>query len=155
EAPPQPAPGRRLPQANPSDSKLQTALAEGALGKRLLAVYFAARTALEERGGNTLFLALGMLTWYEAEGSDRPVRAPLVLVPVELVRSSARERFRVRHDGEDVGFNLSLAEKLRAEFRLTLPALPDADELDVAAYFDAVAAAVADRPRWGVEREAV
>ena len=144
---------RRSPQANPMDQKLQTALAAEALEKRLLAIYYAARTSLEERGVNTLFLALGLLTWYESDASETPLRAPLILVPVELERSSARERFRLRQEGEDVGFNLSLAEKLRAEFRVTLPELPDADELDVAAYFDAVA--VAGRPRWSVDRAAV
>src|SRR5262249_31192680 len=108
------------PPACTTDTKLQTALSAKKLESRLLATYYAARTSVEEQGVNTLFLALGMLVWYDSSGQKR-LRAPLVLVPVELERSSARERFRLRRDGEDLGTNLSLAEKLRAEFQIVLP----------------------------------
>jgi very-short-patch-repair endonuclease len=153
--PPGPDQSRGLPQACTTDLKLQTALTENRLESRLLAIYYAARTSLEEQGVNTLFLALGMLAWYEADSSQKRLRAPLILVPVELQRTSARERFRLRHDGDDMGFNFSLAEKLRADFHITLPELPDADELDVEGYFDQVAEAAEVQARWVVEREAI
>ncbi|MFO0911172.1 MAG: DUF4011 domain-containing protein [Isosphaeraceae bacterium] len=149
------ATSRRMPQANPTDHKLQTTLSAEQLEARLLSIYYAARTSIEERGVNTLFLVLGMLNWSDGGSPERLVRAPLILIPVELQRSSARERYRIRLEGEDVGFNLSLAEKLRTGFRLTLPALPDADELDVAGYFRAVAEAVSSQKSWSVDREAV
>jgi len=137
--------------ADQGDLKLQTGLSAASLEARLLAVYLGARSSVEEQGVNTLHLALGMLRW---TGDDRskPLRAPLVLVPVSLERSGARERFRLRHDGEDVGGNLSLAEKLRAEFRIELPPFPE-DEPDLAAYFDAVASTVSDRDGWEVARD--
>ena len=36
---------------------------------------------------NILYLALGMLRWYESDTSTNERRAPLVLIPVRLVRS--------------------------------------------------------------------
>ncbi len=44
-------------------SPLDTPLLE----KRLIEVYRASRTALEEGGANTLFLAIGFLEWKESE----------------------------------------------------------------------------------------
>ncbi len=143
-----------MPAACPIALTLKTTLSPEELQRRLLALSYAARTALEEQGVNTLFLALGLLTWYEADSSPNPLRAPLLLVPVILERFSARERFRLRHDGEDVGPNLSLEEKLRTEFGLTLPPLPDPEEMDVVGYLDVVAEAVREQPRWAVERGA-
>jgi len=49
-----------------------------------------AKNDLEEGGSNTLYLALGMLRWKENPDDDRSYRAPLILIPVELTRSSAR-----------------------------------------------------------------
>lgn len=118
---------------------------------RLLATYYAARTFVEEQGANILYLALGLLRWYEADNSDEPRRAPLLLIPVELARSTARERFQLRYSEEEVGHNLSLAAKLHADFGIALPALPSLDDLDIDAYLAAVAEAVAEQPRWVVE----
>lgn len=135
--------------------KLQTAFSATRLESRLLAVYLAARTSIEEQGVNTLFLAQGMLSWTEADAPQKRLNAPLILIPVELARTNARDRFRLRHDGEDLGVNLSLAERLKAEFQIALPEMPDADDLEVSAYFDAVAEAVKGRPHWEVRREAI
>jgi hypothetical protein len=124
------------------------------LPERLLKIAHAARTAVEEQGVNTLFLALGMLRWVEGGPPPRELRAPLVLVPVTLARHGAREGFRLRHDGEDPEGNLSLAERLRREFGVEWPELPEPEEVEVPAYFDAVERAVAGRPGWSVDRGA-
>lgn len=141
------------PDAN--DPRLQTALGSEELQDRLLAIHHAARTAVEEQGVNTLFLAMGLLRWTGDVHHPGPFRAPLVLVPVDLLRSTVRDRFRVRHDGDDLDVNLSLAEKLRVEFGIALPPLPDPEEFDVSAYFDAVAEAVRRESDWSIERDSV
>ena len=143
------------PSVNQTDLKLQTALPSDLLQSRLLAIFHAARTSLEEQGVNTLFLALGMLHWFERDEPRGGLRAPLLLVPVELERSSARERFRLRPNDEDLEVNLSLAEKLRADFGIDFPELPESAALDVGRYFDAVAAAVGDQSGWSVDHDAV
>ncbi|QIL78381.1 DUF3320 domain-containing protein [Hymenobacter sp. HDW8] len=137
-------------QALLTDTKLQTAEPLAKLESRLLATYYTARTSLEEQGVNILYLALGMLTWYEAESSEEPRQAPLVLVPVLLERGTAAERFKLRHTGAEVEGNLSLQAKLKASFGISLP-LPELDEeSNLADYYAAVAAAIQGMPRWKV-----
>lgn len=142
-------------QALLTDNKLQTAETLAKLESRLLNTYYTARTSLEEQGVNILYLALGMLTWYEAEGSEEARQAPLVLVPVLLERGTAAERFKLRHTGAEVEGNLSLQAKLKASFGVVLP-LPELDEDgQIADYYAAVTEAIAGLPRWRVEVDSI
>ena len=125
------------------------------LERRLLNTYYTARTSLEEQGVNILYLALGMLTWYESDGSDEPRLAPLVLVPVLLERGTAAERFRLRYSGAEVEGNLSLQTRLQASFGVAMP-LPEPDEgIAPADYYVAVRQAVASQPRWQVAADRI
>ena len=45
-----------------------------------------AKVSIEENGVNTIYLALGFLKWFETEKSDKPRYAPLVLIPVDIIR---------------------------------------------------------------------
>src|SRR5439155_22933200 len=99
--------------------------------------------------------ALGMLNWYEADSSQELRRAPLLLIPVALERSNARERFHIRYTEDDIGDNLSLATKLGSEFGISLSELPDTEDLDIAHYFDEVERAIQSQPRWSVDRNAI
>jgi hypothetical protein len=141
-----------------TDSKLQTDYSSAELQRRLLTTYYTARTAIEEQGVNTLYLALGMLEWYESESSETPRRAPLILIPVELSRSSVRASFRVQYTGEDIGTNLSLQEKLKAELGIQFPDLPDADapeQSNIQSYYQAVGDAIDGGKRWSVDASAI
>jgi very-short-patch-repair endonuclease len=124
---------------------------EANLHSRLLGTYYAARTHLEERGVNILFMALGMLHWFEDEKSEKELTAPLLLVPVALDRTSAREKFKLSYNDEEVEGNLSLAAKLESDFRIEFPELADTEEVDVGNYFDRVARSVEGQKRWRVE----
>ncbi|HEX2738931.1 MAG TPA: DUF4011 domain-containing protein, partial [Rubrobacter sp.] len=137
------------------DRKLQTSLTSPKLQARLLKTQRAARTFIEEQGINTLFLALGMLRWFEDENSQVERSAPLVLVPLHMERSSVQERFHVEYTGDELGENLSLATKLRLEFDISLPEMPGADEMDIPYYFDEIERAVAREGRWRVDRRAI
>lgn len=137
------------------DTKLQTNDQEKKLQSKILNTYYFARTSIEEQGINILFLALGMLKWFE-EGNTKDVRhAPLLLVPVSLERSSAQERFRLRYTGSEIGPNLSLQAKMLADFSITIPGLPEVDDLDVEAYFSEIENKVAHHQTWEVERNAI
>lgn len=116
------------------DSKLQTPYELEELTKRLLYTYTEARGYMEERGVNVLFLALGVLRWFAAPASDRVRRAPLILVPVELDRSDARERFCLAYTGGDISTNLSLEVKLKRDFGIELPAQEDFSDFSLASY---------------------
>ena len=137
-------------------NRLQTSHSPTELQKRLLNTYYTARTYIEEQGVNTLYLALGMLQWYEPQSSDiTPRQAPLILIPVELNRNSVRSPFHIRYTGEDLGPNLSLQAKLESEFGVSLPSLPEDDELDLQRYFQEVDLAVRQMPRWAVNVSAI
>ena len=137
-----------------TDNKLQTPYTSQVLQKRLLNTYYAARTYVEEQGVSTLFLALGMLHWYEAAPSDQSHEAPLILVPVELSRSNVRARFRVQYSEDEIGENLSLRSKLQSDFAIQLPDFPEDDEIDVGSYFHDVSECISGHPRWEVDADA-
>ena len=142
--------------ARHSDSRLQTTHPSTQLQSRLLATYHAARTSMEEQGVNTLYLALGMLSWREEDNSEKFLQAPLILVPVELGRSDARDRFHLKYTGEELGDNVSLAEKLKQSFGIkTFPELPEADDVNVDDYFHRVEQAVIGQAGWTVDADAI
>ncbi len=134
-----------------SDTKLQTRLTSEGLQKRLLTMHLDAKTLQEEQGVNILFLALGMLKWFEADSSDKERFAPLILIPVALDRGNAREKFKLRWLGEDPSPNLSLSALLRRQFGIDLPQFVEDDEtFDPAAYFERVGQAISPQQRWQV-----
>ena len=136
--------------ARHADDKLQTMLASDQLQKRLLKLFYDARTYEEEQGVNILYLALGFLKWYEDDKSDRERHGPLLLIPVKLDRTSATARFKIRFSEDDITSNLSLQARIKNDFGIEIPDVPDIEELTPSAYFAAVADAVNDRPRWEV-----
>ena len=134
------------------DNKLQTPYTSAKLQRRLLNTYYAARTFIEEQGVNVLYIALGMLEWYESPSSDVKRRAPLILIPAELSRTSVQAMFRVRYTEDDIGDNLSLIAKLRSEFDIALPLISSLEEFDVSSYFDDIEETISNYSRWTVDR---
>ena len=144
--------------ASHTNNKLQTDHSSTELQKRLLTTYYTAGTAIQEQGVNTLYLAIGMLVWYESESSDIPRHAPLILIPVELSRANVRARFRIRYTEEDIGTNLSLQEKLKSEFGIQFPDLPDVEkrsQVNVQSYCLQIESAIRHIVRWTVDVSAV
>ncbi|RON51841.1 DUF3320 domain-containing protein [Pseudomonas frederiksbergensis] len=127
---------------------------------RLIELYRGARTALQEGGSNTLYLALGFLSWERADKGGQKYRAPLVLIPVTLERKSARSGFSmVLHDDEP-RFNPTLIEMLRQDFELNLGSLEtelprDDSGLDIDAIWKAVGRAIKDIAGWEVVEDVV
>jgi very-short-patch-repair endonuclease len=136
-----------------TDTKLQTGETDANLQRRLLNTYYDARTSIEEQGVNILYLSLGMVHWYEADNSQELRKAPLVLVPVSLERSSARERFRLRYTLEEMGANISLQAKMKAEFGIAIPDMPEPDDFVLPDYFNSIQSAIERMPRWKVEAD--
>ena len=141
--------------ARHTDNKLQTALTLAGLNLRLRETSRQARLSIEEQGVNILYLALGMLRWYESDGSDTERRAPLVLIPVRLTQSSVRASFKLAWTKDEIEPNLSLEAKLKQDFNVRLPEMPSEDDLDIDGYLAMVERAVAKQPRWSVERNEI
>lgn len=136
-----------------TDKHLQTGLIPEKLDKSLLRIETEAHNLLQEQGIEVLYLALGFLKWYEDDRSQTARYAPLVLLPVELIRTSAREGFKLKYTGEDIGPNLTLAAKLNGEYNLKLP--PFNDEFDPTSYYQAVSESIEKQPRWQVMEDKV
>jgi len=137
------------------DKYLQTKHTENELQKRLLNSYYASRTYLEEQGVNILYLALGMLEWYEDDNSDILRQAPLVLVPVNLQRTNVKTPFRLTYTQEDIGENLSLSAKMEQDFGIEFTSLATSEELTLSAYFQAISDSIREQSRWRVNEKAI
>jgi very-short-patch-repair endonuclease len=130
------------------------------LETRLVDLFRAARSTLQEGGANTLFLALGFLSWTRDDKAGQRYRAPLVLVPVTLNRKSVRSGFTLTLHDDEPRFNPTLIEMLRQDFKLNLGVvegeLPKDDAgLDVAAIWKSVSHAVKDIKGWEVAEDVV
>ncbi len=136
--------------ARHTDTKLQTDQVSERLQTRLRKLFYDARTFREEQGVNILYLALGFLSWYEDENSEVERFAPLILVPVELVRTSANSNFKVEYTGAEISTNLSLNSRLNSDFGIKLPVLESSEDLDPESFFSEVEAAISTKPRWKV-----
>jgi len=138
-----------------NDTRLQTNESEQKLQAKILNTYYFAKISIEEQGVNILYLALGMLNWYEKGNTEDTRSAPLVLIPVTLERSSANERFRLRYSGAEIGSNLSLRAKLMVDFNISIPDFPEAEEFDVDLYLKVIQEKVKHLERWKVEENAI
>lgn len=123
------------------------------LDKVLTKLYRTARSARQENGVSSLYLAIGLLRWF-SEGADSPSYAPLVLVPVEMVRKSARQGYALHMRDEDPHFNLTLLEMLRQKYGIEvigLEPLPADDHgVDVKKAFAILRSAIYSLPNWDV-----
>jgi len=136
--------------ARHGDTRLQTRLTPSGLQKRLLELYFDARTLEEEQGVNILFLALGALKWIDPNNSANIRYAPLILVPVSLERGNAAEKFKLRLRQEEVASNLSLEVMLDRVHGIRLPEFDPDEDFVPGTYFDQVADAVASKEGWEI-----
>lgn len=112
-----------------------------------------ARTIVEEQGVNSLFLALGMLHYKESKDSEIVFKAPLILVPVELVRKSAREGFTVKITDEELIVNPSLIEYLQRNYAITLPEVSDEGNYDLQEFFEKVNELITKQKDWKITNE--
>ncbi|MBX3117435.1 MAG: DUF3320 domain-containing protein [Fimbriimonadaceae bacterium] len=140
-------------QVDQTDEKLNTPLQRSRLERHLTKIHRDQVAMIEEQGVNALYLALGMLEWYEADHSCERRLAPLVLVPVLLERTE-RGGFKLTWDGAEIGTNLSLAALLKKDFAIDLPMVPS-EEIDVDKYAAQVSAAIRDQKDWKVQTDTI
>lgn len=150
--------GNEISCSNPchDDNRIQVLLYPNELEACLRAIYGKAQTALEESGANILYLALGFLEWYESDSSDKARYAPLFTIPVRCERGKLDPKdglykFQLYYTGEDILPNLSLKEKLQADFGLALPLFNEEETPE--SYIAAVKKVVEQhKPKWSVKR---
>ncbi|MBK8770375.1 MAG: DUF4011 domain-containing protein [Rhizobiales bacterium] len=133
-----------------TDTKLQTKLTPEGLQKRLTGLYRDARTVEQEQGIEILFLALGFLQWFEDPKSQEPRHAPLVLLPVELVRDNVRSAYKLQLREQDLSHNIGLEERLKQDLGISLPPLPEDENWLPSAYFQSVGDTIRSQERWTI-----
>ena len=104
------------------ENNIVSYLSEKELKNALKFVYRASRTSMEENGANSLFLTLGILKWYETPKSVRPRYAPIVLMPVDIIRKSGNNYVLRTRDEESI-VNTTLLELLKQQFKINFSAL--------------------------------
>ena len=106
-----------------ANKRLRSVFTDTELGNITKGLYRTAKTALEENGANTLYLALGLLRWFETPRSTKPRYAPIILLPIEMVRKSALQGYVIRLRDEDPQMNVTLLEKLKQDFGVVVKGL--------------------------------
>lgn len=139
--------------------RLTSYLSATELPTALKGLYRSSRSALEENGANTLFLVLGVLRWFEDAKATKPRYAPLLLLPVEIVRC-AGNHYKLRQRDEDVILNTTLVEFLRQQHDTDLgtpltPLPTDDSGIDVDGVLKTVRTLIADHPNWQVWEESL
>lgn len=137
------------------DKYLQTDLTKERLPKNLFRIYSKANSVMEEQGYNVLFLSLGCLEWYESEASNVKLKAPIILVPVELTRTLARSKFKLKYHEEDtLILNPALILKMQNDFNITIdPIDEELENIDPQQIFLQIQEAIKRQSRWRVSNE--
>ena len=139
--------------------RLYSYLGPDPLRRTLTHLYRSSRLALEENGANTLYLAVGLLKWFETPASTRPRFAPLLLIPVEIIRKTAAKGYIIRSRDEDTVLNITLLEMLRQNFGISIGGLDPlpADEcgVDVNMIFSVFRRAIMSQTGWDVEEQVI
>ena len=142
-----------------TDKYIQALLFPDAMERKLGGIYQKARSALQEMGVNTLYVAFGFLEWTESGSSSLKMFAPLLFIPVTMERKRTTKgyKFSVISTGDDPSINLSLRVNLRREFGIELPEFErndddKANEDTPESYWEKVTKSVKDKKGWRIRR---
>lgn len=141
------------------NKKLRSYLTENELQDALKFIYRTSRTAIEENGANSLFLVLGVLKWYESTKSVKPRFAPILLLPVDIIRRGGTNRYTIRTRDEEIILNITLVELLKQQFGINLSGLvplpKDETGVDVKKIFAAIRICIRNMKGWDVVEESL
>ena len=141
------------------EGRLYSFKTEGELKSSLKDIYRASRTALEENGANNLFLVIGLLQWLPEQRSEIPCYAPILLLPIEIVRGGGASGYIIRTRDEDIMLNITLTELLKQFYNIDLSVLntlpTDQSGVDVKMIFSIIRDRIKDKKGWNVLDESV
>ena len=141
------------------NKKLRSYLTESELQNSLKFVYRTSRTAIEENGANSLFLVLGILKWYESAKSVKPRFAPILLLPVDIIRRGGTSGYIIRTRDEEIILNITLVELLKQQFSVNLSGLnplpKDESGVDLKKIFAAIRTCIRNMKGWDVVEESM
>jgi very-short-patch-repair endonuclease len=137
---------------------LHAELDEEALTKRLTTLRREAKTGEEEGGASNLYVAVGLLKYFETERSQQARLAPILLVPAKLVQRTARAGVELEARPEEARINVTLLRYLEAVHRVHVrgldPLPDDSGSVDVPRVFRSFREEIAAKRGWEVLEEA-
>lgn len=142
---------------NRSERQLQTLYTDTELIQRLKKIEDQYSSSIQERGINTLYLAMGFLEWTANESSDSVITSPLLLLRLELEKKKPMGRNQdgkkevcIRAESNETIHNASLAAKLKKDFRCDLPERKEEEGAET--YFKRVERSIPKSKDWKVRR---
>ena len=136
------------------NKRLRSILPESQLEKTMKTLYRNAKTALEENGANTLYLVLGILRWYENPKSSKARYAPVIMLPVEIVRRTGNKGYTLRLRDDEPQINVTILEKFKQDFGINISGLDplpmDDNGVDLRRVFTILRKAMMSQDRWDV-----
>jgi hypothetical protein len=135
-----------------ANSYLQLLILPDQMERSLAGISEQTRTALQEKGVNTLYAAIGYLEWYESESSEKPLLAPLLLHQIDIERKLVYSmyQYNIGSLDEETAVNETLSERLTRDFGLRLPPFEDDDAPET--YFSRLEKVIKGKNRWRVRR---
>ncbi len=141
------------------NNKLYSFKEDDDLKNALKYVYRTSRTSMEENGANNLFLVLGVLKWYETERSEQPRLAPILLLPIEIIRGGGLAGYTIRTRDEEIALNITMVELLKQQHDINLSALDelpkDEHGVDVPKILTIIRDKIRDKKGWDVLNESI
>jgi len=125
----------------------------------LVYIHKNAKQAIDENGSSTLYLAVGLLKWFDRKTPEQPRYSPILLLPVEISRRSVNSKFTLKSREEETMVNITLVEFLRQEYELNLSGLEqlptDEKGVDVAKVMGMLRQAIKNLKGWDIMEQVV
>lgn len=139
--------------------RLYTFCGQKQLDRELTSIYRAARSSQQENGVSSLYLAVGLLRWFVDEEATEPCYAPLILLPIEIIRKSANQGYALHARDEEPHFNTTLLEMLKQNYNIQIhgldPLPSDEHGIDIKKTFALVRGALYTVKNWDVVESCV
>lgn len=87
-----------------------------------------AKSSIDEKGVNTLYLACGFLYWTEVDYSKDILCSPLFLIPISLYRESSKDPFYVQKLDDEILLNPVLEQKFKLDYGIVLTPIDQVDQ---------------------------
>ena len=150
---------KNLVDADFKENRVRSFLTDYMLKKHLKDLYRKAKTALEENGSNSLFLAIGFLSWNDQKSINTNYIAPILLLPLSIERKTASSNIQIELSEDEPQLNITLVEYLNQKFNIDLRHLinlPKDDKgVDIKKIIVTIRHAIMDKKGWDVEEIAV
>ena len=136
--------------ATHTDSHLQTTFTPEELHRKLRTLDRDASKFEEEAGMSVLYLALGFLEYSDASSSSKSRFAPLLLIPVELIREGVKSQYSLAMRDNEIESNRSLLTLLKSDYDILLENFDSSGVTQPSAYFEQIRRAVDRQSTWQV-----